>query len=90
MQGGIVLNGPFCQSCGMPITSGELWGKEASGAASQEYCTYCYQEGKYTQPDLTLPQMMDLCVPFMVEQGMDEASARKILEDFLPKLKRWL
>ena len=39
--------------------------------------------------DLTLPQMMDLCVPFMVEKGMDATSARKILEDCLPKLKRW-
>lgn len=83
------MNGPFCQSCGMPITSDELWGKEASGAASQEYCAYCYLNGKFTQPDLSMQQMMDLCVPFMVEKGMDAASARKILEDCLPKLKRW-
>jgi hypothetical protein len=73
----------------MPISSDDLWGTEASGAASPDHCKYCYQDGKFTQPDLTMQQMIDLCVPFMVEKGMDAEYARKIMTDSLPKLKRW-
>lgn len=50
---------------------------------------YCYQGGKFTQPELSMTEMMDICVPFMQEQGMDAGQARKILADFLPTLKRW-
>ena len=39
----------FCQSCGMPLTSNEVCGTNADGSLSADYCTYCYQNGKFTQ-----------------------------------------
>ena len=37
----------FCQSCGMPLTSDEVCGTNADGSLSADYCTYCYQQGKF-------------------------------------------
>ena len=39
----------FCQSCGMPMTEESLYGTERDGARSELYCTYCYQNGAFTQ-----------------------------------------
>lgn len=38
----------FCQSCGMPLQNEADYGTEAGGARSEEYCTYCYQNGGFT------------------------------------------
>jgi hypothetical protein len=38
---------------------------------------------------MTMDDMIETCVPFMVEQGMAEDSARDLLKESLPKLKRW-
>ncbi|MCL2858798.1 MAG: zinc ribbon domain-containing protein [Streptococcaceae bacterium] len=46
----------FCQSCGMPLEKAEDYGTEKDGSASTEYCHYCYQNGEWTQPDITLEE----------------------------------
>ena len=38
----------FCQSCGMPLQNEADYGTEAGGGRSEEYCTYCYQNGGFT------------------------------------------
>ena len=43
----------FCQSCGMPL-SPEVLGTNADGSKNEEYCMYCYKDGKFLQdPDRT-------------------------------------
>jgi len=79
----------FCQSCSMPMTGKEVSGTNADGTPNEEYCVHCYENGAFKQPDLTMAQMIDICVPFMVEDGMPEAQARALLNDVMPKLKRW-
>ncbi|ULO06958.1 zinc ribbon domain-containing protein [Paenibacillus sp. 19GGS1-52] len=79
----------LCQSCGMPMHDGELLGSDADGNKITEYCMYCYEAGEFKQPDITLQGMTDLCTGYMVEEGMEEISARKVLADTLPLLKRW-
>ncbi|SFG92882.1 Putative zinc ribbon domain-containing protein [Desulfotomaculum arcticum] len=78
-----------CQSCGMPLTDDKLLGTEKGGAASKEYCVYCYEDGRFLQPDLTMEAMIEICVPHMKEGGMKEEEARALLNSHLPKLKRW-
>lgn len=80
---------PFCQSCGMPITATELYGTDKDGSPSADYCRYCYQDGAFTQEEASLQDMIETCVPFMVEKGMEEAAARTMLQSSLPHLKRW-
>ena len=39
----------FCQSCGMPMgDTDELYGTEADGSKSTDYCSYCYADGAFT------------------------------------------
>jgi len=78
----------FCQSCGMPLTE-EAYGTEKDGSKNVEYCHYCYEGGEFKQPNITMEEMIDICVPFMTQKGMSEAEARTLLNQHLPYLKRW-
>lgn len=81
----------YCQSCTMPMgETDELYGTEADGSKSAEYCSYCYDKGAYTS-DVSMEQMIDICIPHMTteEGGMSEEEARKLLNEAMPTLKRW-
>lgn len=80
---------PHCQSCGMPMQDDSLRGAEKNGSKNEDYCVYCYENGEFKQPDVTMEGMIDICVPFMTEEGMDEGAARSLLRTQLPGLKRW-
>ncbi|MCX7745298.1 MAG: zinc ribbon domain-containing protein [Clostridia bacterium] len=79
----------YCQSCGMPMQDENLYGSEKNGDKSTEYCLYCYENGSFKQPDLSMEQMIEICVPHMVNSSMTDEEARKILNQFLPELTRW-
>jgi nitrous oxide reductase accessory protein NosL len=78
----------LCQSCGMPLTEG-LFGTNADSTLNEEYCKYCYVAGAFAMPDATMSEMIDVCIPFMVEQGFSAEDSRKAMEELLPTLKRW-
>lgn len=77
----------FCQSCGMPMESAEMKGTEKDGGKSDDYCVYCYKDGAFGNPDETMEDMIETCVPHM--QGMTPDEARKQMREFFPTLKRW-
>jgi len=80
-----------CQSCGMPMTEDAHFGNSADGSKSEDYCCYCYPDGAFPG-ECTMEEMIEMCVPILVEDGThvkDEESARKMLSEFLPTLKRW-
>ena len=79
----------WCQSCSMPLNDESVWGTEADGSKTSEYCVYCYRDGTFTQPDITMEQMLESCVPHLVKDGLDEQRARDILQGALPHLRRW-
>jgi len=82
--------GPFCQSCSMPMEKPEDFGTASSGYRVNDYCHYCYQEGGFTDPGLTMGAMIDFCAGVMARQGiMPEPDARLLLTEVLPGLKRW-
>ena len=78
----------FCQSCGMPMQKDQDHGTEANEGMSEDYCAYCYQDGKFTMPNATVEEMIDVSVAGMKKAGVDEAiiEQSKIL---IPQLKRW-
>ena len=80
----------FCQSCGMPLAPDTALGTEADGSPSQDYCSYCYKDGKFTG-DMTMEEMIDFCAPMMVKgnPGMTEEQAKAQMHQFFPMLKRW-
>ena len=78
-----------CQSCGMPLGPG-FFGTDANGAEISEYCMYCYKNGVFTNPDLTLEEMIDVSVKHMKnELNMPEEEARENARSVIPNLKRW-
>jgi hypothetical protein len=84
------LLGPVCQSCGMPLNQPEDFGTAADGHRMNDYCRFCYRDGVFMNPDVTLEQMIDQCVGIMARQGiMPEAKARALLTEVMPGLKRW-
>ena len=81
----------FCQSCGMPMgETTELYGTNADGRKSADYCHYCFKDGLFTA-DITMNQMIEHVIPYVIEgnEGMTEDQARKMVEGFMPELKRW-
>lgn len=82
--------GPFCQSCAMPLHKPEDFGTEANGFRTNHYCTYCYQNGAFTNPDITQEEMLDICVNAMDEQKiMPREQASALMKEVLPTLTRW-
>ena len=81
----------YCQSCAMPMgATNELYGTNADGSKSEDYCKYCYEDGKFTA-DCVMDEMIEFCVPHMVSAsaGMSDDEARKMMHEIFPKLKRW-
>lgn len=81
--------GPFCQSCSMPLRSPADFGTSRSGMRVNDYCSLCYAGGAFTEPGLSMQQMLDRCVPILVQRGMDEFGARRLMSSTLPRLRRW-
>ncbi|MEA1985669.1 MAG: zinc ribbon domain-containing protein [Euryarchaeota archaeon] len=80
----------FCQSCGMPLQNDCDLGTNADGSKNEEYCTYCYQNGNFTEPDITMDEMIDKCSPMLVEvKNMSLEEAKEMNSKFIPQLKRW-
>jgi hypothetical protein len=78
----------ICQSCAMPLNAEEHFGTNKDGSKNEDYCTYCYQNGAFTS-NTTMEEMVEICVPHMVNAEMKEAAARTTIKALLPKLKRW-
>lgn len=87
-EGVIEMTITFCQSCSMPLHE-EVLGTEKDNSKSQEYCSYCYDQGAFTAPDCTMEQMIEICIPHMAGDGMSEQQARTMLTGLFPQLKRW-
>jgi hypothetical protein len=82
-------NEEHCQSCGMPLY-GEYkkFSQKDTNGTDSIYCTMCYQDGRFLNPDIKIEEMVEIGVGFM-KAVMNEEEARKQLQGFLPQLKRW-
>ncbi len=80
----------ICQSCGMPMKMEKDFGNEEDGRLSEDYCSFCYQQGKFTDEGITLQEKIEKLVKIGVSTlGMTEEQARTLAENTLPGLKRW-
>lgn len=78
----------FCQSCSMPLDNRELLGTEKDGSNSNEYCKYCYQNGAFINPNMTLKEMTSLVINQMEKMHIDSKTIDMAVSS-LPHLKRW-
>ncbi len=74
----------------MPMDREEKCGRNADGSANREYCAFCFDNGTFRSPGMTLPQMVERVTAIMAEaMGMGRDAARSRALSFLPRLKRW-
>lgn len=78
-----------CQSCGMPMNKDpQGGGTNADGTKNIKYCSYCFQNGSFTSPEMTVDEMKVLVKGKMKEMGFPGFLAGFFTKG-IPKLERW-
>lgn len=83
------MNQQICQSCSMPLRSEKDLGSNADGSKNQEYCRFCFKDGKFTDEGVTMEQKIEKMVGMAKEMNIPEDRAREMAKHILPTLKRW-
>ena len=76
----------ICQCCGMPLSDDEI-SRENNGNFNEEYCKWCYTEGKYMYH--SMDDLIEVCVQNMAGDNFTPEQARAYMSDLLPRLDYW-
>lgn len=76
----------ICQCCGMPLDDTSI-SKEPDGSFNEEYCKWCYTDGKFVYNNLE--ELTDFLVEHLSNDNWPAAQARSFFEEQLPKLNYW-
>lgn len=76
----------ICQCCGMPLDDAAI-SKEPDGTFNEEYCQWCYNDGKFTYDDMET--LIDFCVNQFASEQFPAEQIRANMEERLPKLNYW-
>ena len=76
----------ICQCCGMPLEDAVI-GREKDGTLNEDYCKWCYADGTYTYSDMD--ELIEVCIPHMVNENFSEEQARAYMRQVLPRLDYW-
>ena len=86
----------LCQSCGSYFPMNEdLYGSNADGSKSKDYCKYCWVDGAYGKPDETMEEMIESGLPWRIKSEKnpdgypDAETAKSEMTKFFSTLKRW-
>lgn len=80
-----------CQSCGMPISKefGNL-GTKSDGSFTEEFCSFCFADGDFVNPNQTLEEMIASSIENMTtDLNMPAEQASDLANSFIPTLRRW-
>lgn len=78
-----------CQSCGMPLEDG-FYGTLQGGATMTEYCKFCFQDGNFTEPELTALEMLNRTTAHMeTALGFTPEEAMALAQGMIFELRRW-
>ena len=76
-----------CQCCGMPLEDENI-SREPDGAFNEEYCKWCYADGKFAY--VTKDSLLDFLVGHMPNpENTPHAERRKLFDGQLSQLKHW-
>ena len=81
----------ICQSCGMPLDKDpNKGGTSLDGSISDKYCSFCFQNGTFTDEGITLKEKIEKNIHIAVSRmNIPESKAREMAENLLPNLERW-
>lgn len=78
-----------CQSCSMPLNKDpQGGGTNADGSRSTMYCSLCYENGLFKQPEITAADMQVFVKNKLKEMGFPGFLAGWFTKG-IPKLERW-
>ena len=78
-----------CQSCGMPLDDG-LFGTNKNKSLNEEFCKFCFKDGKFTKPNLKLNEAIELSVEHLIKElKLNREEAEFLAYKTIPKLSRW-
>ena len=75
-----------CQCCGMPLDDSSV-SREPDGAFNEEYCKWCYADGKFVYT--SLEELAEFLVGHMSNENWPPEQIRAYFEAQLPKLDHW-
>lgn len=79
-----------CQSCGMSFNNDpRRGGTNSDGTKSHKYCSYCYDKGAFTRPDMTAAQMQQHVKGKLKELGGIHGLFAGFFSRNIPTLERW-
>ena len=78
----------YCQCCSMPLSEDGMISRELDGFFNEEYCKWCYSDGKYTY------QTKDALLNFLIEhmpnpENLPAEERRSQYDAWLSRLKHW-
>ena len=77
-----------CQCCGMPLTEDSIISKEPDGSFNEEYCTWCYTDGKYVYE--TKAVLIDFLIGHMPNpENLSDEARRSQYDAYLSELDHW-
>jgi len=77
----------------MPLND-DVLGTNADGTPNQDYCKFCYANGKFTG-NFTMEQMVEFCSQYVGEynkntgNNLTQDEYKNVLRQWYPNLKRW-
>lgn len=63
-------------------------GTRADGSRSNEFCSFCFEDGEFIWEEATMSEMQVLCEEKLMEMGQPVAVAKALVAE-IPGLKRW-
>jgi hypothetical protein len=78
-----------CQSCGAPLRRPGDHGTDLGGRVDADYCHFCFREGRFTHPDISLDEMIELSASNAIEEDVPRERAFASARRLVPTLKRW-
>lgn len=77
----------ICQCCGMSLEDDSIVSREVSGDFNEEYCKWCYADGKFAYTDME--ELIDFLALHMSNEQFPPEQVRVYLSEMLPKLGHW-
>ncbi len=74
----------------MPMKKDEDYGTNADESKNDEYCCFCFKDGRFLDEGITMEQKIENLVEIgIIKLGMEEAQARTMARTTIPGLRRW-
>lgn len=77
-----------CQSCSMPLNKDPKFFAPKKGETVVDYCSFCYENGEFKKPHITLPEMQKFVIAKLKSLGVPTVFAW-FFSRRVSKLKRW-